>query len=134
MKIILDSNILFSALIKNSKTRELIFEKNLDLFAPKKLIREINKYEKEISKKSGLSIQNLRIFNQIILKKIIFIEEKEYENLFKKANELCPDKNDVEFFALALKYKIPIWTNDKILKKQNEVKVLNTNEVLEFFC
>ena len=35
------------------------------------------------------------------------------------------------YFALALKLNCGLWSNDKELKKQSKVKILNTNEVYE---
>ena len=40
------------------------------------------------------------------------------------------DKDDVDFIALALKLNLPIWSNDKDLKKQTLAKVYTTKEVI----
>ncbi|MBU0535516.1 MAG: hypothetical protein KKE20_01020 [Nanoarchaeota archaeon] len=45
MDLVIDANILFSALIKDSLTAELIFEENLRLYAPEFFIQEFMKYE-----------------------------------------------------------------------------------------
>lgn len=43
--------------------------------------------------------------------------------------KISPDKDDVDYFALALKLDIGIWSNDKLLKGQSVVKVFNTMEM-----
>ncbi len=41
-----------------------------------------------------------------------------------------PDENDIIYFALALKLKCCIWSNDKALKRQDRIMVLSTKELL----
>jgi len=48
IKLVIDVNILFTALIKNSKTAELIIEKQITCFAPEFLIEEFSKYRSVI--------------------------------------------------------------------------------------
>jgi len=45
------------------------------------------------------------------------------------AEKISPDPNDLMYFALALKLKCPIWSNDKELKKQNEVIIYSTEDL-----
>jgi len=49
----------------------------------------------------------------------------------KEAKSISPDPDDSDFFALALKLNCPIWSEEKKLKKQLEVKVVNTSELIE---
>ncbi len=52
----------------------------------------------------------------------------------KKAEDMAPDPKDVAYLALALKLKVPIWSNDKVLKeKQATVRVYSTEEILNLF-
>lgn len=52
MELVIDANILFSALIKKSVTAELIFNENLMLYAPDFFIEEFVKYQELITKKN----------------------------------------------------------------------------------
>ncbi|MFT4309874.1 MAG: PIN domain-containing protein [Candidatus Woesearchaeota archaeon] len=45
MRLVIDSNILFSALLRNSTTRRLIFRDELILFYPKIAFKEICKHK-----------------------------------------------------------------------------------------
>jgi len=45
MKLVLDSNIIFSALIKKSKTRDIILSDFFELYAPEYIFNEIIKHE-----------------------------------------------------------------------------------------
>lgn len=51
MKIIIDSNILFSALIKNSTTRKLILEHDGYFLFPSFIIEEMEKHKKRTNEK-----------------------------------------------------------------------------------
>ena len=53
------------------------------------------------------------------------------EQLTKK--EYTEFVKDIDFFALAVKIGCPIWSNDKLFKKQSEVLVFTTIEIIELF-
>ena len=44
---------------------------------------------------------------------------------------ISPDEKDTAYFALALKLKCAIWSNDKKLKEQDKVTVYNTGELMK---
>jgi predicted nucleic acid-binding protein len=54
MKLVLDSNIIFSALIKKSKTRDIILSDLFELYAPEYIFNEIIKHKELLLKKSKL--------------------------------------------------------------------------------
>ena len=55
MKLVLDSNIIFSALIKKSTTRNIILSDIFDLHAPEYIFSEITKHKELILKKSKMN-------------------------------------------------------------------------------
>lgn len=130
MKLIIDTNILFSYFWKNSFTRSLIMGKDLELFAPDYALEEINKYKKEIIKKTKISEREFSLLRVDIAISVNFVPLKDYKTFLKKASEICPDKNDVDFFALALKLDLPLWSNDVLLNNQEEISVYTTKEVV----
>ncbi|MCF7871883.1 hypothetical protein K9L97_02510 [Candidatus Woesearchaeota archaeon] len=117
MKLIIDANILLAALIKNSKTRELILEKENELLAPDYILKEIKKYKHILKEKTNLNEKDIEHITNFIINKITIINEYELFPYFSKARNITLDKDDWQYFALALKLKIPIWTNDKKLRK-----------------
>jgi len=132
MELVIDANILMAALISTKgKTYDLIFNDRITLFAPEFLMEEINKYRDEILSKSGLSLDEFELVMLMIGSRIEFISKSEYIQFISKAEEISPDPNDAEYFELALKYKCAIWTNDKKLKEQEEVKVYSTKDIIE---
>lgn len=70
------------------------------------------------------------LLNEIVtLANIKTIPAKESKQFFKKAENISPDPNDFQYFALALKLDCPIWSNDKRLKEQKFVKIYSTEEL-----
>ena len=134
MDLVVDANIVISCLITSgSKTTELFFSENVHLLTPEILKAEIGKYKGEIIKKSGLPADNFDLMLNILSAKINFIPFFDFEKFLARAIAICPDPNDVEYFAVALKHACPLWSNDKGLKKQDEVKVVSTTELLKLF-
>ncbi len=131
MELVIDANEVMSSLISSSgKTAEIIFSDTLKLLAPEYILDEIHKHKEEIIKKSGLSKEELDILLSLIFSHIELIPFSQFENFQEKASKFCPDPNDTEYFALALKIGCPIWSEDKALKRQDKVKVLTTSEIL----
>lgn len=130
MKLIIDANIIFSAIIKNNITRNLIFNKHLDLITTSYVLEEIFKHRNEIKLKANLKDDEVNLLIIDFAKRISIIKETELEEFFDESIKICPDINDVHYFALALKLNCPIWTNDKKLKEQNVIKTINTQELI----
>ena len=76
MKIILDSNILFSALIKDSKTRRIILEYEGFYLFPQYIFEEMEYHTEELLRKSELSKQEFNTLLAIILKKVTIVPNK----------------------------------------------------------
>src|SRR3989338_7252266 len=103
MILVIDANILFSALIKDSLTAELIFNEDFKLYTCEFIIDEFFKYEKEIMKKTHRTREQfITIMHQ--LKDIItIIPKEEYYHLIEEAKKFSPDPKDIMYFALAIK-------------------------------
>ncbi|MFH1256266.1 MAG: PIN domain-containing protein [Candidatus Diapherotrites archaeon] len=130
MELVVDANIAISALISDKgRTKELLFASNLKLYAPEFLLEEIREHEEEICKKAGLSKMELALALLVISSRIEFIPFAEFKQNIVKAKAICPDKDDVLYFALAIKYDCQLWSNDKKLQEQKEVKILSTQMV-----
>lgn len=133
MKLVVDTNIVISALIKDSLTRKLIFDPKLELFLPDFSLQEIEKYAKEIIGKSGMKKDEFDLLLKLILSNFLVVREKKYKNCLSQAKKICKDEKDVVFLALALSLSIPLWSNDKQLKKQNLVRIYSTEELINLY-
>jgi len=120
MKIIIDSNILFSALRgKNSKTRDKIMNSSDKYYAPNFLIGEIFKHKDRILNKSKASAEETLEFLVKILSRVNFVSEDSISTgNFIAAYRLCKgvDDKDTPFIALSLELGYELWTRDEKLK------------------
>ena len=136
MKFVIDSNVLISALISDSITRELILEMEEELYSPDFLESEIEKHKDLIQKKSDLSSMELDCLLTILIENIFVVAEETYEEKINIADEAIgdTDKKDVPFLAVALEKDAMIWSDDRHFEDQDEVKVWKTEDmVAEFF-
>ncbi|MBU1200907.1 MAG: PIN domain-containing protein [Nanoarchaeota archaeon] len=133
MDLVIDANVLFSVLIKRGKTEELILHEDIQVFAPEFIFEEFDKYAKLIIKKTERSKEELEEILDLLKKKIKTIPNEETEKHISEAKIICPDENDVEYFALALKLRCPIWSQDKALKQQKIITVYSTEELNNMF-
>lgn len=127
--LVVDTNVVLSAAIARSYTLDLIFNPQLTLIAPEFIHSEIEGHLGEIAGKSGLDESGLRQLFDSIFRRITVLSEVEYEKFRDAAMAASPDKDDWPFFALALKENCGIWSNEKRLKKQDEVRVSSTREI-----
>ena len=122
MNVIVDTNIIFSALItRNSNRRKYLFDTKLYLYSPNFLIAEIFKHKERILKTSKLSNEELSELLNKILQRIRFVNEEliSIEKFFE-AFHLCKniDEDDTPFVALTLELDGKLWTKDDELKTE----------------
>ena len=131
MRLVVDTNVLFSYFNSKSKIIELLKNQNLQLFAPRYAIIELKKYKNLIKTKYSVLEDNfykkIKELEEIVSLKEEEIYIKEKENIF----EITIDEKDKDFLALSLKLDCALWSNDKALKLQDRVVVINTLELAD---
>jgi predicted nucleic acid-binding protein len=80
MKLVIDANVVISALIADSKTRELIVTLEPDLLTPAFVHDEIENYEELIVEKSGMGPDRVAQFINLLFQyiEVIPVEESSY--------------------------------------------------------
>jgi predicted nucleic acid-binding protein len=131
MDLVIDANILFAALIKDSTTLDILFNENIHLFAPEFLLEEFYKHKDEILNKTKRSKEEFEDIYDLLKKVITIIPSEEFYQYLKDAEILISDKDDISYLALALRLNIPIWSNDKKFKDQKTIKVYSTADILK---
>ena len=131
MKIVIDANVLFAALIKEGPTRALILKSDLILIAPSYIIVETEKYKKEIQNKAKISSSEVEDLLSSCLSQITLIDDSELIPFLRAAETLTNDDNDLLYLACALKVNADIWTNDKVFQNQTRVKIWTTIQLIE---
>ncbi|MBI4174613.1 MAG: hypothetical protein HY517_03125 [Candidatus Aenigmarchaeota archaeon] len=129
MLVVAGANIIVSSLIAKGFTLDMLFLESLEIVAPDWLFSEIEEHKDEILKLSDISEDELEVFMKLIRSCVRIFEPDEIKEHLDVASSACPDPDDVPYFALAMKLSCPVWSNDKKLKEQSEVKVLSTDEL-----
>ena len=130
MELVVDTNILYTYFWVKSLARRFLMKMDLELFSPEFALEEVNANESDILKKTGLSKKEFNDARYNLAIAVEFIPIEEYEKFLKPALKFSPDPNDIDFLALAIKLKLPLWSNDSLLKKQNKVEVFSTMDLL----
>ena len=132
MNIIVDTNVLFAALIRNSETRKLILSYNDKFLCPEYFFIEFEKHKLDIFLKSGSSYNDFDKLYFLLMEQIYIVPHTSIKAHIPKAVELVKDidEDDILFIATALAYpKSILWSNDAALRRQNVVHVMNTKEI-----
>lgn len=140
MRFVVDSNILFTFFWKTSAFHRISLKQELDLAAPEFALEEINKYKSHIIKKANIDEKEfIRLRHELAIR-VEFIPLEEYRSHFKNTIELAkeiPEEqrdeflDDIDFLALAMKEKCPLWTHDSLLKKQSTIIILETKDLIK---
>jgi predicted nucleic acid-binding protein len=139
MKIVVDTNIIFSALLNsNSTIGELLFNSDqyFDFYSCSYMRLEINKHWHKLKKISKLSEEQLHISYTQVLSKLKFINEELIPSeIWLQAEKITKDIDidDIDFVAMVKFLKATLWTGDKVLytglKKIGFKKICNTHDL-----
>jgi len=138
IKIVVDTNIIFSALLSSSSNiRQIITSQTFDLFSCNSAITELLSLKSKILKYTKFETEKLEYLMHQIIKEIEFINERYIsKEAYQKAWQLCKeiDESDTPFVALAIELKALLWTGDKKLFKGLKEKgfedVISTQELM----
>ena len=134
MRLVVDSNIIFSALIKDSLSRKLLTHLDAELYTINFSNQEIDKYKSEILKKAELNEAELELLLSKLKDRLINIEDGIVALKMEQADEIMKkiDPTDSPFLAAALAINADIWSDDKHFKKQDNIKVWKTQDLVRF--
>ncbi len=135
MRLVLDTNILIAALIRNAVTREIITHPELECLMPEFAFQEIKKHQAFILQKSRLSVSAFDLLLDELQSHLTVVPESEIVHR-EEASRIMDhiDPEDTLFVALALStHNDGIWSEDKHFEKQTRVRVWKTKELIEYF-
>lgn len=120
MKVVVDTNVIFSALIRSESriSRALFMEEEIEFFIPRIAVVEIFKYKEKILQAAGCEEEVLLEQFHRVLKRLNFVNEdlislKNYTTAWKLCKDIDP--KDFLFVALALELESLLWTGDRVL-------------------
>tara|TARA_Y100000034_G_scaffold130846_1_gene190318 strand:- start:3628 stop:4041 length:414 start_codon:yes stop_codon:yes gene_type:complete len=134
MNIVLDANIIIAALLGSRGKLIILTSQNYNFYAPKKIIEEIKRYEKEICNKIDCSIEEFNINFKALMFFINIIEQTKYKEHIDRAKIEMKERDveDADYIACALAVNADfIWTEDKDFLDQNLVNVKTTEQFIK---
>lgn len=137
MKLVVDTNIVFSALLNtNSRIAEILTrESNVVFYSPTFLLFELDKHQDKLFKMLKLHPEEIIQLKHLATQRIHFVQEEQIAaRNWLLAEQLTSqvDGDDIPFVALALELQCPLWTGDKRLHKGiQRIDILTTEQVAE---
>lgn len=133
MRLVVDTNVVFSALIAGGKTRELMLMRDVEVYLPEFFLIELGKYNETLLEKTGLDEASLNNLLDLVFEDAHIVPKEEFSDEIPEARRAISDTDpdDAPFLALALHLDIPIWSDDRDLQEQKAVDVKTTTEIVE---
>jgi len=104
MRLVIDTGILISALLKDSVTREILLFSSLEFLLPEHALEELENHKDTISARSGLSKDEIDIVLSMLMDRITIISASKIKPHMEEAYKIIGniDPFDTPFVALAL--------------------------------
>lgn len=135
MRLVVDANVVLSALITDSTSRELIVTLEPDLVTPAVVHDEIDRHFDLVVEKSGLDPDRVRQFVDLLFSSIETVPVRDFQDHIDAAETGIgdTDPDDVLYLACALGVDGAIWSDDGDFREQELVPVFTTDEIVESF-
>tara|TARA_Y100000310_G_scaffold182007_1_gene182022 strand:+ start:3543 stop:3953 length:411 start_codon:yes stop_codon:yes gene_type:complete len=135
MKLIVDTNIILSSLIKEGLNRRIIVTDSLRFYTLNYVIMETRKYMDYIIEKSGITKNEAEILLSLFMENITILSDEEIRSKISEAKEIMKniDINDAPILACALAIRNDgIWTEDRHFEKQRKVRIWHSKDLLAY--
>ncbi len=134
--IVIDTNILISAFIKNSVTRRILIESGVIFAYPEVALEELLHHKAMILKKGHYDEATFTIITNTLLQHIHLISLEIIQPHLPRARDIMEsiDSTDAVFIAtsFALDY-IPLWSDDTDFDRQSVAPILKTRDMIKRF-
>lgn len=135
MRIVIDSNRVIAALIKDGLARSIISSRNIAFYSPQYVLEEVEKYMPYIITKSKMSKENIELLFALFSENIETVSDYDIKRKMPEAKKIMEkiDVNDAPILACALAIRNQgIWTEDKHFEKQEKVRMWKSLELLDY--
>jgi len=142
-KIVLDTNIIFSAFLNvNSRIAQILLRSRdyFEFYAPEYVKFELFKHKQKIKAIANLSDDGYTEVNELIFRNVIIINHALIPlGIYKKSEKLCSDidPDDTVFVALTDSLNAKLWTGDMKLRngliKKSFHRIVSTEQLYKEF-
>ena len=136
MKLVVDSNRIIAALIKEGPTRKILCNAEFEFLTLDYVIEEVKKYQKYILEKSNMTEEQFDLLFMLVMDNIHIVPEQDVKKCMPEAINIMKhiDLDDAPIMACALAIRNDgVWTEDKDFERQKRIKVWSTQDLLSYF-
>jgi predicted nucleic acid-binding protein len=133
VEVVVDTNVIISALLKEGSARKLLLLAPFTFYTVPYARHEIEKHRVGLVKRAGIDDETFQYLMDKIFERMDVVNPEVIGPHREKAIEAMKsiDPDDAPFIALALYLKCPIISEDKHLKKQTIVRTFTIREILD---
>ena len=134
MNLVIDTNRIMAALLKDSSSRRIILHDSFSFYAPDYMGTEIRKHRPYLMKKAKIPKPDFDLLMDTLLEHVTLVPFEDFEHEYEHAVRIMEtiDENDSSFLAVGLALGIgSIRTEDRHFFRQNLLKVCSTRDLLE---
>ena len=134
MKLIVNTNRIIAALIKDSVSRKLIFNSSLELLLIPSSETEIKKWLPMVLEKARITKEEFFMIYTKLKEKMTLLPDELVQLYMTEAKKIMDavDSADTPFIAAALATESDIWSDDQHFEKQNTIKIWKTKDLIQF--
>ena len=131
MRIIVNTNRIIAALIKDSVSRKIIIHGNAEFIAIPFVEHEIAPHKQLIIDKAEITESEFDMLIQKLFTKMIQLDDTVILSRMKEASAIMYqiDPDDVPFIAAALATDAAIWSDDRHFQQQKKINVYTTHQL-----
>ncbi len=131
MKILIDTNRIVAALIKEGTTRRILLDDFFEFVTPDYTLEELKEHRDELKRKIKLTNEEFDLLLALLFGRITIIKKSEFKTFLDKCKNEISDPDDIPHLAACLATKAEgIWAHDPHFKEQNKVKVFTNIDML----
>ena len=135
MRLVVDTSIIYAAILKDSTTRRILLSAPIEFLAPEYCFEEIREHLDEICERNGLPVEvNMEII-QILRRHIQTIKWNDILSSLEDAERIMADIDPDDFIFLAAALAVHcdgLWTEDLHFQEQSAVRVWRTKDLVHF--
>ncbi|HII39441.1 TPA: hypothetical protein HA318_05575 [Candidatus Micrarchaeota archaeon] len=133
MRLVVDTNRIVAALVKDGFSRSVILHFDGELITVGLAEEELRRHAREITEKAGISETGLWLILERLFSRITVLDDRVIAVYLDEAKEIMRgiDDADVPFVAAALATRSPIWSDDKHFQRQSRVDVITSKQLAE---
>ena len=133
MRLVIDTNVFMTGLLKDSIVRKVLSSENIQFFIPEHALDELEKHKNTLIKKANINVAEFDEMVSLLLENIELVPESKIKAKFNEAEDVMKDIDikDSPFMAAVLSIECDgLLTFDEHFQKQNKIKIFKIKDMI----